>query len=95
MRNNQGRLIQLDNVVNLSYRNSPPQLYRYNRYVSATVSAAPAKGYTLGSAIDEMQKIADETLDESFTTSLSGTAKEYAESSNTLLFAFLLAFSPG
>ena len=93
VRNNQGKLIQLDNVVSLSYRNSPPQLYRYNRYVSATVSAAPAKGYTLGSAIDEMQKIADETLDESFTTSLSGTAKEYAESSNTLLFAFLLALT--
>lgn len=91
VRNNQGELIQLDNVVDISYRSSPPQLYRYNRYVSATVSASPAKGHTLGSAIDEMDKIAGETLDESFMTSLSGTAKEYAESSNTLLFAFLLA----
>ncbi len=91
VRNNRDELIQLDNVVDLSYRSSPPQLYRYNRYVAATVSASPAKGYTLGSAIDEMQKIANEVLDESFTTSLSGTAKEYAESSNTLLFAFVLA----
>ncbi len=91
VRNSRGELIQLDNIVKLSYRSSPPQLYRFNRYVSATVMASPAKGYTLGDAIEEMDKIAAGTLDESFSTSLAGTAKEYTESSNTLLFAFLLA----
>ena len=91
VRNTRGELIQLDNIVTISYRSSPPQLYRYNRYVSATVSASPAPGYTLGGAIDEMDKIKSEVLDESFSTSLGGTAKEYAESSNTLLFAFFLA----
>jgi multidrug efflux pump len=91
VRNNRGELVQLDNLVKVSYRSSPPQLYRYNRYVSATVSAAPAKGVTLGQAIDEMRLIADSTLDETFTTSLEGASKEFADSSNTLLFAFLLA----
>ena len=93
IRNNRGELVQLDNVVTLSYRSTPPQLYRYNRYVAATVSASPAPGFTLGSAIDEMDRIAAKVLDESFTTSLSGTAKEYAESSHTVLFAFLLALT--
>jgi multidrug efflux pump subunit AcrB len=46
---------------------------------------------TLGQAIEEMRKIADSTLDDTFTTSLEGTSKEFADSSNTLLFAFLLA----
>ncbi len=91
VRNSRGELIQLDNLVTMSYRSSPPQLYRYNRYVSATVSASPGTDQTLGSAIAEMDKIASEVLDESFSTSLAGTSKEYAESSNTLLFAFLLA----
>jgi len=91
VRSSRGELIQLDNLVTVTYRSSPPQLYRYNRYVSATVSAAPAKGVTLGQAIEEMQAIADSTLDETFTTSLEGTSKEFADSSNTLLFAFLLA----
>ncbi|MCX6825737.1 MAG: efflux RND transporter permease subunit, partial [candidate division Zixibacteria bacterium] len=91
VRNSRGDLIQMDNLVTLSYRSNPPQLYRYNRYVSATVSASPAAGYTLGDGIDEMGKISADVLDESFSTSLAGTAKEYAESSNTLLFAFLLA----
>ena len=91
VRNSRGELIQLDNIVTMSYRSSPPQLFRYNRYVSATVMASPATGFTIGDAIDVMDKIAASTLDESFSTSLAGTAKEYAESSNTLLFAFLLA----
>jgi multidrug efflux pump len=91
VRNNRNELIQLDNLVTLSERSNPPQLYRYNRYVSATVSAQPAKGLTLGQGIDEMRRIADETLDDSFSTALAGTSKEYEDSSSSLLFAFLLA----
>jgi len=91
VRNNRNELIQLDNLVNLSERSNPPQLYRYNRYVSATVSAQPAKGVTLGQGIDEMRRIAGETLDESFSTALAGTSKEYEDSSSSLMFAFLLA----
>jgi hydrophobe/amphiphile efflux-1 (HAE1) family protein len=91
VRNSRGELVQLDNMVKLSYRSSPPQLYHFNRYVAATVSASTEKGYTLGDGIKEMDKIASGTLDESFSTSLAGTAKEYAESSHTLVFAFLLA----
>ncbi len=91
VRNNRDELIQLDNLVTLSENINPPQLYRYNRYVSATVSAQPAKGVTLGQGIDEMRRIADETLDESFSTELAGTSKEYEDSSSSLLFAFLLA----
>jgi hydrophobe/amphiphile efflux-1 (HAE1) family protein len=93
VRNNRGELIQLDNVIDISYRSSPPQLYHYNRYNAATISASPAKGYMLGDGIDEMRKIAAGTLDESFSTSLTGTARDFEESSNTLLFAFLLALT--
>jgi len=77
--------------VKLSFDSSPPQLYRYNRYVSATFSAAPRQGVTIGQGIEEMEGIADELLDESFSTSLAGTAKEFSESSNSLLFAFIFA----
>jgi multidrug efflux pump len=91
VRNREGQMIQLDNVVKIDYRVNLPQLYRFNRYISATVSASPASGYTLGQGIDEMQKVADEVLDDSFSTSLTGVSRDYMESSNTLLFAFLLA----
>lgn len=86
-----GQMIQLDNLIELKEESQPPQLYRYNRYVSATISANPAPGVTLGQGIDEMRSIASEVLDEDFSTSLSGTSKEYAESSSSLYYAFALA----
>jgi multidrug efflux pump len=91
IRNNQGELIQLDNVVKLKEQSNPPQLYRFNRYVSATVSAQPAKGVTLGQGIAEMRKIGKATFDDSFSSALAGTSKEFEDSSGSLLFALLLA----
>jgi len=91
VKNDKGELIKMDNVVRLTDQSSPPQLYRYNRYLSATVSASTAPGVTLGQGIEEMDKIAAEVLDDSFSTSLSGPSKEFAESSSSLIFAFLLA----
>jgi multidrug efflux pump len=91
IRNNRGELIQLDNVVKLKEQSNPPQLFRYNRYVSATVSAQPVKGVTLGQGIAEMRKIGKATFDDSFSSDLAGTSKEFADSSGSLLFALILA----
>ena len=91
VRNKDGDIVPLDNLVSLSMESSPPQLFRYNRFVSATVSAGLAQGMTIGQGIDEMDKIAKSTLDQSFSTALSGQSKDFAESSNSLWFAFGLA----
>lgn len=91
VRSKSGQMVQLDNLVNIKNESSPPQLYRYNRLVSATVSAGLVKGHTIGEGIDEMNKIASTVLDETYTTALAGDSKEFAESSSSLLFAFLLA----
>jgi multidrug efflux pump len=86
-----GSMVQLDNVVELQENVAPPQLYHYNRFKSATVSAGLAEGVTIGTALDEMDKIAKETLDDTFRTALSGESKDFRESSNSLIFAFVLA----
>jgi len=92
VRNDAGELIQLDNLITMDESSSPPQLFRYNRFVSATVSAALAKGYTLGQGIEEMDAIADRTLNpDHFSTTLSGQSKDFVESTSSLLFAFVLA----
>jgi len=91
VRNKYGEVVPLDNLIQVSNQTSPPQLYRYNRYVSATFSANPAPGYTVGQGIEAMESIAGEVLDGSFTTSLAGTSKDFNESNNSLAFAFLLA----
>jgi multidrug efflux pump len=91
VRNSYGQMIQLDNLVTLSEETAPPQLYRYNRFVSATISAGLAKGKTISQGLDEMDKIAKSTLDETFRTALAGDSKDYRESSSSLMFAFMLA----
>ena len=77
-------MIQLDNLVNVEGNVAAPQLYRYNRFVSATVSSGLNKGYTIGDGLDEMDRIASEALDGSFRTALSGESKEFRESSSSL-----------
>ena len=91
LRNDKGALIQLDNVVSFNEESSPPQLYHYNRYQSATISAGLAQGKTMGDGIEEMRKIATKVLDPSFTTALTGASRDFEESSSSILFAFGLA----
>ncbi len=91
MRSDDGKMIQMENLVDLVESIAPPKLYRYNRFVSATISAGLAEGKTIGEGLDEMDKIAKETLDDTFRTALSGDSKEFRESSSSLMFAFALA----
>lgn len=91
IRNDKGEMIQLDNLVEFVESVAPPKLYHYNRFISATVSAGLADGKTIGQGLEEMDKIASETLDDTFRTALSGDSKDYRESSSSLMFAFILA----
>jgi multidrug efflux pump len=91
VRNAKGEMVQLDNIVHFNETSSPPQLYHHNRYKSATISAAPAPGKTIGEGIQAMERIADQVLDESFQTDLTGSSRDFKESSGNTSFAFLLA----
>ena len=91
IRSDKGEMIQMDNLIELLEGIAPPQLYRYNRFVAATVSAGLAEGKTIGEGLDAMDAIAAEVLDDTFRTALTGESKEYRESSSSLMFAFILA----
>lgn len=91
VRNTRGEMVQLDNVVHFVENSSPPTLYHYNRYKSATISAALAPGKTLGEGIQAMENISKTVLDPSFQTDLSGPSRDFKESSGNTSFAFLLA----
>lgn len=91
VRSNKGELIQLDNLVKVEERSSPPQLYRNNRFSSATVSAALAPGKTIGDGIAAMDKAKAKILDDSFTTDLGGESRDFNESNSNTTFAFGLA----
>jgi multidrug efflux pump len=91
VRNDKGEMIQLDNIITVVERSSPPQLYHYNRFQSATIQAGLAPGKTIGDGIDAMNTIAGQVLDDTFRTSLTGASRDFAESSSNILFAFVLA----
>jgi multidrug efflux pump len=91
VRTNSGQLISLDNVVSVEESTTPPTLYHFNRYKSATISAGLAPGKTVGDGIKAMEEIKAQVLDDTFTTSLTGTSRDLSESSSNTSFAFLLA----
>ena len=91
--NNKGQSIALINLLNISEDVTPPTLYHFNRFRSATISAGLAEGKTIGDGIHEIKAIADSVLDESFRTSLAGPSRDYADSSGNTYFAFFLALA--
>ncbi|MFD2557278.1 efflux RND transporter permease subunit [Sphingobacterium tabacisoli] len=91
VKNKEGKLIQLDNIIEVQEHSSPPQLYHNNRYMSATVSASLAPGQSMGKGIEAMDAIKERVLDDSFTTDLGGEARDFVESGSNTMFAFGLA----
>jgi multidrug efflux pump len=91
VRNNAGQMISLDNLVTFEEATTPSTIYHFNRFKSATISASLAPGKTVGDGIAAMNSIADKLLDETYTTSLTGSSRDYAESSSNIGFAFFLA----
>lgn len=93
VRNRNGGLTSLDELVTFPEETTPPTIYHFNRNKSATVSAGLAPGKTIADGIAEMNRIAKQVLDESFTTSLTGSSRDFAESSSNTGFAFMLALA--
>ncbi len=86
-----GEMVSLDNMVGFSESASPAAIYRFDRSVSATIQGTPAPGHTLGDGIEALDAVAAKVLPEGFHTSLAGQSRDFAESSSSLLFAFVLA----
>jgi multidrug efflux pump len=91
IRNKDGQFVSLDNVITLSESSSPPQIYHYNKAVSATISAGLVPGKTIDDGIREMEQIAKKILPENFQTDLSGPSRDFKESSSNVLITFLFA----
>jgi multidrug efflux pump len=91
VRNTRSEMIGLDNLITIKEATSPSNIYHFNRFKSATVSSGLVPGKTVGDGIAEMNRIAKQLLDETFVTSLSGSSRDYQESSSNIGFAFFLA----
>ena len=91
VRSSSGETVPLDNLVTVREQATPPQIFRFNRYMSATVSARPAPGNTIEDGINAMDRVAEDVLGPTFTTTLTGQSRDFQETSNQLLYVFGLA----
>ena len=86
-----GGLIQLANVVNVRETVAPKELNHHNRVRSATITANLIPGVTLGTALDALDRIAENDLPAGVKRELSGQSREFRDSSSKLYILFLMA----
>jgi multidrug efflux pump len=91
LRGRGGDLVKLEALANVQEGVGPRELNHFDRVRSATLTASLAPGFTLGEALDSLNRIAAEVLPKGSSTALSGESRELKESGSALYFAFLLA----
>ena len=91
VRSSNGQMISLDNLVSIEENISPAAIYRYDQYMSATISAGLAPGISLAEGIREMEQIKKEVLGDTFKSTLAGQSRDYKESQGNINFTLLLA----
>ena len=95
VKNGKGELVSLDNFITFSEQSASPSLPRFNRFSAATIQAGLVPGKTIGDGVEEMRRIAKHLLKDypNVSTALSGSSKEFEESSSGLYIVFLLALA--
>jgi multidrug efflux pump len=91
LRGRGGELVKLEALANVEEAVGPRSLEHFNRVRSSTITASLAPGFTLGAAIDSLNRIAAEVLPKGSSTALAGESRELEESGSSLYFAFVLA----
>jgi len=90
IRNTQGELIQLNNVINYETGAGPSSINHYNRWRSATIEGTPI-GMTLGTTMEKAVTILKDDLPEGFRYEWTGEARDLIESSGQIYFVMILA----
>lgn len=92
IRNNQGSMVPLSALIEVTPILGPQVINRYNMNKSAAIQGNPAQGYSTGEAIAAMQQVAQEALPDGYTLSWTGTTLQELEAGGLVLFIFALAF---
>lgn len=91
VRTRSGQMVPIEALVEGHDGAGPAALYRFDRYVAATISAGLTPGHTLGDGIKAMDAVGAEVLPPAFSTALAGQARDYADSSSSASLAFIFA----
>ena len=84
-------MVPLSTLITVTETVGPSVINRFNMFPSATITGAPASGYSEGEAVDEIERIANEVLPDSMGFSWSGVTQQQKESGNVAPLIFSLA----
>jgi multidrug efflux pump len=91
IRTGSGTLVPLSNVASVTRVVQPNSLTNFQQLNSATLSAVPFPGRTVGEAIEFLKKTAAEKFPEGFTYDFQGESRQFVQEGNTLVYTFIFA----
>ncbi len=86
-----GELIPLASLVRLTETSGPVELKRFDRLRSISLTSALKPGYSLGEALDYMERIIGEEIPEGVRINYDGESRDFRQSGNSIYFTFGLA----
>ena len=92
--NPQGRITSLESLTRFEREARPNSLMHQDQARASVLDLEPKEGVVLGRAIEAAQKVATQILPASYSTSWTGTTREFlqASSGTTLLFGLAIFF---
>jgi multidrug efflux pump len=85
-------VVQLSSLVSIEENVAPKELIRFNQLRSATITAIPAPGYSLGDALKVLEQASAKVLPSSVQIDYSGQSREFKQSGSSIIaIVFLLA----
>ncbi|SFV28717.1 efflux RND transporter permease subunit [Thermoflavifilum thermophilum] len=91
VRNNQGQMIPLSNLVTYRTIETAPLISHYNLFRSAEVNGNAAPGYSSGDAIKALQEVAAQVLPNGYGYEFSGLSREEIQAGSKTVYIFMLS----
>ncbi len=85
------QLIPLSNLVKLTEVAGPVDLRRFDRLRAITISATLAEGYSLGTALADVERIIETRLPDAAQINYDGESRDFKKAGSSVYFTFLLA----
>ena len=86
-----GALVPLSNVASVTKTVQPNALTNFQQLNSATLSAVPFPGRTVGEAIDFLKDKAATSFPEGFSYDFQGESRQFVQEGSTLVYTFIFA----
>jgi hydrophobe/amphiphile efflux-1 (HAE1) family protein len=86
-----GALVPLSNVASVTRTVQPNALTNFQQLNSATLSAVPFPGRTVGEAITFLKHKAAESFPEGFSYDFQGESRQFVQEGSTLVYTFIFA----